>query len=256
MSSIHSLRGGRIIGMMEADWSAGEVARQLGRSDCVVRRCWDQWIRDMSFIRRPGSERPRQISRREDRHVVIFSDESRFNLNGDDIRVRVWRLRGERLNPASVLLRHTAPLAGLMVWGAVAYITQSSLVLIRGTVAAQRHAYDILQPHVLPLMQQLTRAIFQLDNSRPHTARLSQDFLRTFTNFIWPAQSQYFPPIEHIWDHLGLRVGHPTSLNELETMLQQIWSKMSQDIIHNLYASMPDRIIALCFRAIGGSTGY
>ncbi|GFT03425.1 uncharacterized protein TNCV_2985871 [Trichonephila clavipes] len=33
---------GRIIGMMETGWSARRVARQLGRSDCVVRRCWGQ----------------------------------------------------------------------------------------------------------------------------------------------------------------------------------------------------------------------
>ncbi|GFV85781.1 transposable element Tcb2 transposase [Trichonephila clavipes] len=61
---------GRIIGMMEARWSARRVARQLGHSDCVVRRCWDQWIREMSFTRRPDSGRPRQISRRENHHIV------------------------------------------------------------------------------------------------------------------------------------------------------------------------------------------
>ncbi|GFX02870.1 transposable element Tcb2 transposase [Trichonephila clavipes] len=60
----------RIIGVMEAGWSARRVARQLGHSDCVVRRCWDQWIRQMSFTRRPGSGRPLQTSRREDRHIV------------------------------------------------------------------------------------------------------------------------------------------------------------------------------------------
>ncbi|GFV61196.1 uncharacterized protein TNCV_499881 [Trichonephila clavipes] len=36
---------GRIIGMMEAGCSGRRVSRELGRSDCVVRRCWDQWIR-------------------------------------------------------------------------------------------------------------------------------------------------------------------------------------------------------------------
>ncbi|GFU14942.1 transposable element Tcb2 transposase [Trichonephila clavipes] len=61
---------GRIIGMMEARWSASRVRRQLGFSDCAVRRCWAQWIRKMSFTRRPGSGRPRQTSRREDRHIV------------------------------------------------------------------------------------------------------------------------------------------------------------------------------------------
>ncbi|GFW67641.1 transposable element Tcb2 transposase [Trichonephila clavipes] len=54
---------------MEAGWSAKRVARQLGRSDCVV-RCWDQWIREISFTRRPGSGRSRQTSRREDRHIA------------------------------------------------------------------------------------------------------------------------------------------------------------------------------------------
>ncbi|GFX43400.1 transposable element Tcb2 transposase [Trichonephila clavipes] len=49
---------GRIISMIEAGWSARLVARQLGRSDCVVRRRWDQWIRKMSFTRRPSSGRP------------------------------------------------------------------------------------------------------------------------------------------------------------------------------------------------------
>ncbi|GFU50872.1 transposable element Tcb2 transposase [Trichonephila clavipes] len=60
----------RILGIMEAGWSARQAARQLGCSDCVVRRCCDQWIREMSFTRRPGSRRPRQTSCRKDRHIV------------------------------------------------------------------------------------------------------------------------------------------------------------------------------------------
>ncbi|GFW71900.1 transposable element Tcb2 transposase [Trichonephila clavipes] len=55
---------------MEAGWSVRRVARQLGRSDCVVRRCWDQWIREMSFTLRPGSGRPQQTSHRENSHII------------------------------------------------------------------------------------------------------------------------------------------------------------------------------------------
>ncbi|GFX01463.1 transposable element Tcb1 transposase [Trichonephila clavipes] len=51
---------------------------------------------------------------------VVFSDESRFNLSSDDNRVRVWRPRGERLNPAFALQRLTAPTAGVMIWGTIA----------------------------------------------------------------------------------------------------------------------------------------
>ncbi|GFV59564.1 transposable element Tcb2 transposase [Trichonephila clavipes] len=45
--------------MMKARWSARQIALQLGCSDYAVRRCWEQWIRVMSFTRRPGSGRPR-----------------------------------------------------------------------------------------------------------------------------------------------------------------------------------------------------
>ncbi|GFX17758.1 transposable element Tcb2 transposase [Trichonephila clavipes] len=118
----------------------------------------------MSFIRRADSERPRQTSHRENRHIVrnaraqptassaaikaqwcrgrgdwtaaewnqvVFSDESRFNLSSDDNRVRVWRPRGDRLNFTFVLQRHAAPTAGVILWGVIAYNTRSLLVLIR-----------------------------------------------------------------------------------------------------------------------------
>ncbi|GFW40705.1 transposable element Tcb1 transposase [Trichonephila clavipes] len=95
-----------------------------------------------------------------------------------------------------------------------------------------------------------------LNNAWPHMeSGLSQDSFRILTNLPWPARSSDWSPIEHIWDNLGRRVGHPTRLNELEARLQQIWNEMSQDIIQKSYASIPDRI-ASCIRATGGSTAY
>ncbi|GFS67458.1 transposable element Tcb2 transposase [Trichonephila clavipes] len=117
----------------------------------------------------------------------LFSNESRFNPSSDENGVRVWRPRVERLNPAFALQQHTAPTAGVRIWGAIAYNTRSHLVLIRGTMTAQRYVHDILQPHVLPLMQRLSGAIFQQDNARSHAARVSQDCLHTVTNLPWPA---------------------------------------------------------------------
>ncbi|GFV61201.1 transposable element Tcb1 transposase [Trichonephila clavipes] len=86
---------------------------------------------------------------------VVFSNESRFYLSSGGNGVRVRRPRGERLNPTFALQRHIAPTAGVMVWGAIAYNTQSPVILIRGTMAAPWYVLDILQPHVLPLMQRL-----------------------------------------------------------------------------------------------------
>ncbi|GFW42868.1 transposable element Tcb2 transposase [Trichonephila clavipes] len=150
---------------------------------------------------------------------VDFSDESRFNLSSDDNRVRVWRTRAERLNYAFALQRHTARTTGVMVWGAIAHNTRSPLLLIRGTMTSQRYVHDILQPHVLPHMQRLPGAIFQPDNARPHMARVSQDCLRTVTTLLWTDRSPDLSLIEYILDHLGRRVGHPMSLNELEARL-------------------------------------
>ncbi|GFS98949.1 transposable element Tcb2 transposase [Trichonephila clavipes] len=96
-----------------------------------------------------------------------------------------------------------------MVWDAIAYNTRSPLVLIRGTMTAQRYVNDILQPHVLPLMQWLPGAIFQQDNDRPHTARVSQDCIRTVTTLPWPSRFPDLSPFEHVRDHLGCELGIP-----------------------------------------------
>ncbi|GFW97966.1 transposable element Tcb2 transposase [Trichonephila clavipes] len=126
-------------------------------------------------------------------HQVVFSGKSRFNLNSDYNRFRVWRPRGERLNPVFDLRLHTAPTA----------------------------------------------------------ARVFQDCLHPVTAIPWPARSlELWSPIDHIRDHLGWRAGHPMSLNELEARLQQIWKEMSQGIMQNLNALMPDRITS-CIRARG-----
>ncbi|GFX28165.1 transposable element Tcb2 transposase [Trichonephila clavipes] len=96
---------GRIIGMMEAGASVTRVASQLGRYHCVVRRCWDQWIREIARDNWTAAEW----------NQIVFRDESRFNLSSDDNRVRVWRPRGECLNPAFASQRHTAPTAGVKI---------------------------------------------------------------------------------------------------------------------------------------------
>ncbi|GFV86174.1 uncharacterized protein TNCV_671711 [Trichonephila clavipes] len=79
---------------MKAGWSARRITRQLGRSDCVVRRCGDQGIREMSFTRRLGSGRPRQTSRPEDRHITLKKNYtyiyfSQFNCGRGSLEVMV-----------------------------------------------------------------------------------------------------------------------------------------------------------------------
>ncbi|GFV53856.1 hypothetical protein TNCV_4209071 [Trichonephila clavipes] len=81
----------------------------------------------------------------------------------------------------------------------------------------------------------LTKTMFDLTRQRCH---------KTVSALLLPFFGKFDPQIclqSYTWDHLGQRVGHHMSFNELEAKLQQIWNEMSQDIISNLYASMPDR---------------
>ncbi|GFU32117.1 transposable element Tcb1 transposase [Trichonephila clavipes] len=108
------------------------------------RLCWDSEERKTSVDMKFNTKYEWKFSKPRS-----FIDESRFNFSSVDNRVRVWRPRGERLNLAFTLQRHTAPTAGVMVWGAVTYNTGSPQVLIRCTMTAQRYVHDILLPHVL-----------------------------------------------------------------------------------------------------------
>ncbi|GFV98354.1 transposable element Tcb2 transposase [Trichonephila clavipes] len=136
------------------------------------------------------------ISCQEYWQKVVFSDESRFVWGTDDNRVRVWRLPGERYNSPHTVLRHTARTACVMVWGAIAYDSRSTLIVMRGNLTGQRCVDDILRPHVGPFLNGLLGVIFQQDNARPHTARVAQDFLPTsFQTLPWPARSPDLFPV-------------------------------------------------------------
>ncbi|GFY32356.1 HTH_Tnp_Tc3_2 domain-containing protein [Trichonephila clavipes] len=222
---------GRIIGLREAGWSNRRIGHHLGRSDMVVARCWQQWITEeeesvphpgpsRETIRRRLTEvglrsrrplrrlpltphhrqcqldfcRPRATWSVTDWRRVIFSDESRFSLRADDHRTRVWRRTGQRSDPAFIVERHTAISQGVTVWGAISWDTRSSLVVLQGTLKARRDVDDILTPIVLPMLSSRPGAIYQQDNARPHTARLSQQCLQGYDVLPWPSRSPDLSP--------------------------------------------------------------
>ncbi|GFT32955.1 HTH_Tnp_Tc3_2 domain-containing protein [Trichonephila clavipes] len=100
---------------------------------------------------------------------VIFSYESRFSLSADDHRTCL-----EAHRPAIRSVIYCPAISqGVTVWGAISWDTRSSLVVLQGTLTARRYVDDILTPIVLPMLSSRPGAIYQQDNARPHTARLS-----------------------------------------------------------------------------------
>ncbi|UYV81368.1 hypothetical protein LAZ67_20000963, partial [Cordylochernes scorpioides] len=180
-------------------------------------------------------------------HRVVFSDESRFCLSSDSRRVRVWRRRGERSDPAAIVERPTVRQRGIMVWGAIAYDSRSPLLRIQGTMTAQRYVDDVLRPVTLPYLQGVPNALYQQDNARPHTARISQQALKDVQMLPWPPYSPELSPIEHVWDIIGRRLHalpQPLSEDELWQMVEREWRAIPQDAIRTLIDSLPRRVAA------------
>ncbi|PRD23531.1 UNVERIFIED_CONTAM: hypothetical protein NCL1_46110 [Trichonephila clavipes] len=75
----------------------------------------------------------------------------------EDNRARVWRLHGERLNPAFALQRHTALTAGLRIWGAIAYNTWSPLYQINLHITSDTCMQNDKTTKVHDLLQGLKR---------------------------------------------------------------------------------------------------
>ena len=94
-----------------------------------------------------------------------------------------------------------------MVLGGISVRSRTELLVLNGTLTGQRYINEVLQPVVLPFVQQ-HHVVLQDDKARPHRARIVQHFLQqnNVDHLDWPAQSPYLSPIEHVWDILGQRV--------------------------------------------------
>lgn len=83
-------------------------------------------------------------------------------------------MAGERYNPNVTIPRYTSPTSGVMVWGAIAYDSCSSVVVIRGRLTDHQKVQEILRLHVLPFLAGCLGALFQKDNAHPHRDRISR----------------------------------------------------------------------------------
>ncbi|GFX00986.1 HTH_Tnp_Tc3_2 domain-containing protein [Trichonephila clavipes] len=212
---------GRIRGLREAGWSNRRIGRHLGRSDMVVARCWQQWITEGRVYRRGGSGRPRNTNDREDRanrrvatsapttslasiqrhlppsrHPVPSRETIRRRLTEVGLRSR-RPLRRLPLTPhhRQCRLDFCRPRATWSVtdWRRVIFSDESRFSLSdddhltrvwRRTGQRSDPAF-IVERHTAISQG----AIYQQDNARPHTARLSQQCLQGYDVLPWPARS-------------------------------------------------------------------
>ena len=147
-----------------------------------------------------------------------------------------------------------------MVWGGISHSGATQLVTVNGNLNAVGYRDDILGPVVLPYLRQGNADVLQQDNARPHTARVTRDFLRQNNVRLldWPSRSPDLSPIEHLWDHLGRKVRQRNDVNnlrDLEQALHQEWLNIPVRVIRCLINSMRRRCLAVINKA-GGHTRY
>ena len=78
-------------------------------------------------------------------------------------------------------------------------------VLMQGNLNTRRYIVDVLRRHVIPFLHNQGPGVtFQHDNSRPHTALITGQFLaqNNVDVFPWPAVSPDLNLVEYVWGEL------------------------------------------------------
>lgn len=198
---------------------------------------------------------------------VIFSDESRFSLDGADGGDRVWRRVHEKYHKDCVAPRRKFGGGKVMFWGCFTYWGVGPLVRVDGTMNASDYL-NLLATHFMPWEMELqaqhygdAMLFFQQDNASVHTAKKVKAWMndQDFHLMEWPAHSPDLNPIENLWEILDNKIRQrntfPKDSDELAALAMDEWKKIPIETIHNLIESMPRRL-RMCINSKGWHTKY
>ena len=153
--------------------------------------------------------RHRRRWRRNQWGNILFTDESRFNLDSCDRRRRVWRRRDERYAPATIAEHDRFGGGSILVWAGISYNHKTDLVIVDGNMTAAKYRDEILTPIVEPLVNR-TGLTFQDDNARPHRARIVTEYVQRqgIPTIPWPARSADLADRAHWTAHIRRTATH------------------------------------------------
>ena len=161
------------------------------------------------------------ITQRIDFHKVVFTDESRFSLDGNDNYHR-WS-KNSRL----VLNRRPYKGGSIMIWGAITYTGQLILRKVEGTLNSEKYC-DLLIDDIFPILRSsIDSFIFQQDNAPCHKSRYTMSAIEDedVSTLKWPAHSPDLSPIEKVWSILKGRVYMNGQFNNKECL----WTKIKSE---------------------------
>ncbi len=181
---------------------------------------------------------------------VVFSDETSFNLNCCNGKVKIWRSRGEVMDPEHLPTQPTGGKSSLMFWGCIGIYGPGELVVVPGRINSDVYI-NVLQDNLAQSVENIfgdreTFYVFQQDNAPAHTSRATRAWLEENDVMVmnWAPYSPDLNVIENVWGWLltKLRADPPQTLGELHRRVMQLWSQLPPDYMENLYNSLPRRV--------------
>ena len=105
--------------------------------------------------------------------LCFFTDESRFNVQFVDGRLRVWRRTGESMDENNIVAQDRYGSGSVMIWGEilVCHSGKTELVTVNERLNVRRYCDEIIIPVVIPVLQRGRAEVLQQDNARCHFTR-------------------------------------------------------------------------------------
>ncbi|GBO39027.1 hypothetical protein AVEN_62219-1, partial [Araneus ventricosus] len=287
---------GRVAGLREGGFSFRDIAEGFGRNVSTMHDCWQQWSREGTVSRRPGSGWTRGTTEREDRCVRRMAVAHR-TAPAAEIRAAVGTTVTQRTVTNRLLqgqLRARRPVECIPLtpnhcrlrrewcqvrahwrteWRSFVFSDESQFCL----GASDGH---VLQEHsrgypthpdckfvrqsgdstgCAAIHEQYSRGVFQQNNARPHTAVVTQHTLQSVDMLLWPARSPDPFPIEHVWDNIGRQLQRPPQPALTVPVLTDQVQQARNSIPQTDIRHMHDTMHArlhACIQNSGGYTGY
>jgi hypothetical protein len=140
----------------------------------------------------------------EQSRCVVWSDESRYTVDGSDGRTRVLRKVGERYEEQHTVETRKYKGGGVIIWSCFWAGGFGPLVFVDGSIDQEKYIDTLAQefhPWYTKLIEGTNQSfIFQEDGASCHTGGYATWWKRTheINDFeYWPAQSPDLNPIEH-----------------------------------------------------------
>ena len=211
-----------------------------------------------------AQERKDWVSEQRDR--VIFTDELSVEWGENSRQIRVWRNPGDEWDTTCIVPSFKSGRTSVMVWGCMIAGKLGPLTVMPKGRRTGIDYRDLvmdgpLWDFYMQMMEERGEVVIMEDGAPIHRSAAASKWRATNEISIlpWPAQSPDLNPIENIWKILKVRINElpvlPRNEDELVMALQEEWRNISNVIISNTVANMPQRLKDV-ISAKGGSTKY